>query len=207
MVVNIKKYLEEIVENDILFKETGFTSKEINFMNSIKTEFYIRDKKLIENLNPVNNYCVISVGALHVLTAVNKLQNLGYYSEIFSPIKSGFLSYAINSSLSFELLNGLEKTKNSIKKALIIADRHTMIYSLLGILKEPKELLNEGISQVDIGLEHSFPGNELKFLFKKSNHCFHVYDELRDYALKCLDKNIKLNLIGLECRSDGKEIC
>ena len=96
MVVNIKKYLEEIVENDILFKETGFTSKEINFMNSIKTEFYIRDKKLIENLNPVNNYCVISVGALHVLTAVNKLQNLGYYSEIFSPIKSGFLSYAIN---------------------------------------------------------------------------------------------------------------
>src|SRR3989339_524414 len=105
MVVNIKKYLEEIVENDILFKETGFTSKEINFMNSIKTEFYIRDKKLIENLNPVNNYCVISVGALHVLTAVNKLQNLGYY------------------------------------------------------------------------------------------------------ALKCLDKNIKLNLIGLECRSDGKEIC
>src|SRR3989339_775878 len=207
MVVNIKKYLEEIVGNDISFEKTGFTFKEINFMNSIKTEVYIRDKKLIENLNPINNYCVVSVGALHVLTAVNKLQNLGYYSEIFSPIKNGFSSGMVDLRLSSELLRGLEKTKNSRKKALVIADRHTMIYSLLGVLKEPEELLNDGIGQVDIGLEHSFPGNELKFLFKKSNHCFHVYDELRDYALRCLDKNLKLNLIGLECRNDGKEIC
>jgi len=203
-IMNIIKY--PIIFNEKLL-EKDFSINPL--IAGFKGELNKRDKNITNNLNPTEDYCVVSVGRLHVPSIVNKLQSIGYKTDIFVPPKTKTLHEDINAyeSKKRELLKGFEETRNSKKEAIIIADTHTRIYSLEGILKEPKELIERGIKKINICLEHSKRGNEEKFLFKNGKHCFHIYDELRKYAEKCKKIGIDLELIGLECREDGIEIC
>jgi len=207
-VVNIKNYLETLFEGEILDGNLALAKTEIKLMKNNETELTKRNKGLINNLNPSKDYCILTIGALHVPSSVNKLQKIGYKIDIFLPTTNASFSDIVNyEKIRNELLSGFEKTQCSKKEALVIADKHLMIYSLEGILKKPEELLKKRINEISICLEHSRPGNENNFLFKKGKHLFHVYSELKNYAVECIKEGIDLELIGLECREDGIELC
>ena len=207
-ITNIKDYLKILLEEETVDRSLDFTKREIQFMKNIKLDIDKRDKGLINNLNPSKNYCVLTIGSLHVPSAINKLQKIGYKAQIFMPTTKYTPMNIVNyEKIQDELLEGFEKTQYSKKESLVIADKHLMIYSLEGILKKPDELLKKGVKEISICLEHSRPGNEKRFLFKNGKHCFNIYDELRHYDLESKNKDISLELIGLECREDGREIC
>jgi len=208
MIITDVKNLESFFEAKEFKGKRNLTKRENELMGNLSKEVLKRDHGLVENLNPSTDYCIVSIGMSHIYSSINKLQNEGYKLKIFLPRVIESQSWFIrNEKIRNENLRGFEKTLYSKKEGLIIADIHTMIYSLDGILRNPEELLEGGIKEISICLEHSRPGNEQPFLFKKGKHCFHIYDELRDYALKCRQNGIELQLIGLECRIDKKEIC
>jgi len=210
-IINIKDYLGSLEDNEsskiIANNFSGQSLKLTEIARTAYKEISEREKGMIALLNPSQNYCVVSIGQFHMPSVVKKLQDLGYKTEIFLPKKSRF-SASIGELEKEKLLEGLEKTSCSPKRSMVIGDIHTMIYSLKGILEEPEELKERGISRMSICLEHSKPGNEEKYLFgKKGKHCFHIYDEIQEYAEKCRNSGIKLELLGMECREDGREIC
>lgn len=208
VLTTIDNYLENLFGAEQLEANIKLSSKEIRFMEGLRTEAEERDKGLIANLNPSKDYCVVTIGKLHVPSAAKKLQELGYKTTIFLPKPVGTLADVVAyEKIKEELLEGLEKTKSSSKEALLIADVHTMIYGLEGVLKKPEELIRKGIKEVSVCLEHSTPSNANNYLFKNGKHCFNVYDELRNYAIECKKAGISLELVGLECRKDGQEIC
>ncbi len=208
VITNIKDYLKILLEEETSNRSFDFTEREIQFMEKVKVDVNKRDKGLVNNLNPSKNYCVVTIGSSHVPFAVNKLQKIGYKAQIFLPTTKhtpmGVFNYG---KIKDELLEGFERTQYSEKESMVIADKHLMIYSLEGILKKPEELLKKNVKEISICLEHSRPGNEERFLFKNGKHCFHIYDELKDYAVECRKKGVNLELIGLECRELKKEIC
>ena len=207
VITNIKDYLKILLEGETSERSLNFTEREIQFMKNIEIGVGKRDKGLVNNLNPSKNYCVVTVGSLHVPSAVNKLQKIGYKAQIFLTTKCTSMNVINYEKIKDELLEGFERTQYSEKESMVIADKHLMIYSLEGILQKPEELLKKNVKEISICLEHSKPGNEERFLFKNGKHCFHIYDELKDYAIKCRQNGVDLELIGLECREDGKEIC
>jgi len=207
-IANIKNYLETLFEGETLDRNLVLAKREIQLTKNMKTDAIKRDKNLINNLNPSKDYCILTIGSLYVPSAVNKLQKIGYKTEIFMPSIKGIFKDIVNyEKIKDELLKGFKQTQNSKKESLVIADKHLMIYSLEGILKKPEELLNNGTKEISICLEHSRLGDENNFLFKKGKHLFNVYDELRSYAKECTKERINLELIGLECREDGVELC
>ena len=69
-ITNIKDYLKILLEEETVDRSLDFTKREIQFMKNIKLDIDKRDKGLINNLNPSKNYCVLTIGSLHVPSVI-----------------------------------------------------------------------------------------------------------------------------------------
>ena len=200
--LSVEEYINQVEKN--CEEEEKPSKKEIEFMKKIETEIQERDKALINNLNPREKFVIVSVGKFHSFSAIAKLQKLGYKTFVYSPYeKTNRMMFFEYIKQKENIVEGITKTKDSDKIAIVIADVHTMNYDLKP-LPSIEELKKIGVGEIGVYLEHAFDESADKFLFDKEKHVFPVYDKIRDYV-KSL-KGVNVNIHGLECRKDKIEL-
>jgi len=178
-----------------------------------------RDVELIERgLKPSEDFEIVLAGFLHMPAAMKKMLALGYKTMFAAHMGKESKEWVTENLTPYrakgvaeEIVDGMKKTENSGRRALIIGDKHTSEYDVGGMLPTAEVLASNGVKSVGMNLEffhpdeaRNIPANEAMAsgFLKGSDELrgYHpgVYDALRKRLMEYDGAGIKVIVRGLE---------